>query len=72
MFSLSTQNYMAEKYIAGKLPHRAVSRAEFVRLMMKKGLSRDKANLQATVCAAIGGHTRIGKEMLTVRKEKKR
>jgi hypothetical protein len=63
MFSLN-----AMKKLAAGLPHRDVTEAEFVRLVLADRSVRDKAEavMQARVNRGLGAHTQVGKEMLHV------
>jgi hypothetical protein len=59
------QYEQAKKDVA-TLPKRTVTTEEFVRLSLAAGSDEDDARKSAMFCRTLGGHTRVGDEMLTV------
>lgn len=64
--------YAQEKQLAAALPRRCVSHDTFVKRFLAAGLgSVDDARLAAKLTTGLGGHTRVGAEMLKVRRKAK-
>ena len=67
----TVQRMMREKREAENLPHRDVTRTEFIRLFMAAGGSGDEAKKHARLSSVMGAHTRIGNELVRVVKARR-
>ncbi len=50
-------------------PKRDVTKAEFVKLFMDKGMGKLSANVQATLCEQMGSRVEINGEMVGIKEE---
>lgn len=61
--------YYAFKERSAKLPHVTVTREEFIRRLVERGESQEKAEQMATVAEGLGSHVEIGDEMVGIKDE---
>ena len=65
----SLGRYMAWKQRTKDLPSIAVTREEFIKMMMEAGKSEDEARFQANIAEGLGSSTELGGQMVSIKKE---